>query len=169
MKALIVGGDSKLGIALAEELHARGHVPLPTTRRDKESPWYLDLLNPVFPKKAHNFEVQTVYLVAAITGVMECETNPAAWAVNADAPVSLCQQAMVLNKHIVFVSSDAVEKAPRLAYSLQKSYAEIMVLCSGGFVLRPNRIPSDKMNKVAKVLVHAGEEVLRGMGRWYDK
>lgn len=169
-RALVVGGDARLGAALLTALAAPGiseHHPIATSRRPShasEQGWFpLDLSD-------NDLRLPTwsdvVYLVAAVTKVVDCDAHPqATWRVNADAPVTLALQAHREARHVIFISSDAVEKAPAMNYSRQKAYAESMVLGMGGTVVRPSRIPPDA-SKLVELLVMLGKMQTPGLVRW---
>lgn len=175
MQALIVGGDSKLGLALAREF-AWISVWLDwTTRRSPVVPpaIELDLRNPLLPpvEKSIASGSRVLFIVAAITGVVQCETDPDAWRVNADAPILLTRQAHPRAWTVVFVSSDAVERAPHTAYAMQKAHAEAGVLALGGIVVRPARMsqPEDYA-EVARLMISVGEHgSSTGVERWVGR
>lgn len=188
MRALVVGGDSKLGAALAFALRERNHEVTCTTRRVTLGPrgfgalrrpdavqllpfgWvHLDMLDPVLPPGL--FDV--IYIMAAITGIAPASSNPDAWRVNAEAPVVLAQQARDIRKehssgwHVVFMSSGAVERAQETACARQKSYADLAVLMLGGCVFRPlPTVPPAKYGEIADLLVDIGEQRRTGLVRW---
>lgn len=167
-RAMIVGGDSMLGKALLAGLNQENseHPPVVTTRRTPiQKDWFhLDLAgdNLKLPSWA-----SVVYLIAAVTKVVDCDANPqATWRVNADAPVALGMQALKAHTHVVFLSSDAVERAPNLIYSKQKAYAETIILANGGTVVRPSRIPPDKTKGLVELLIKLGISQPPGLFRW---
>jgi len=174
MKALVIGGDGMLGSALVADLKNKGHDVSATSRLHKDASNYLDLYQPRHYDFPHG--VNVVYLVAAITKVVDCEADPQkTWQVNADAPVELCRAAMegwsdqtgaYFSPHVIFISSDAVERAPNLNYSKQKAYAEQYVLARGGAVVRPSRIPQFKVHELATFLINLGLDREPGMFRW---
>lgn len=155
---LIVGGDAKLGKALAAQLEAAGHPVAWTTRRGKTMAYNvrpLDmLLDPKLPWLSPSPRV--VFIVAAITSIARCEQDPTAWRINADAPILLAAAARAQGSHAVFVSSDAVEIAPHTAYAMQKAHAEVGVLALGGAVFRPARIDPERMVDAARALMDFG-------------
>ncbi len=169
-KVLVVGGDSNVGKVLSKKLFTDGHDVIQTTRREvlHTKQIYLNLLNPKLPT---GVVYDVIYLVAAITGIMACEINPESWRVNADGPVALALQATYGCNNpqftqVVFVSSDAVESAPRLAYSLQKAYAETAVLSLGGAVVRPARILPERLYNLVELLIDVGINKKKGLHRW---
>lgn len=174
MRVLIVGGNSKLGEELYRVLVDTGDIVSRTTRRRHRpdgdhhaSGWlFLDLLEPTLPR----VPVDVVYLVAAVTRVVDCESDPTSWRVNADAPVVLALQTRDygVHPHIIFVSSDAVERAPHMAYSRQKAHAEGVVLSIGGGVVRPGRISDAGRPALAELLADLGRQRFTGLRRWEE-
>lgn len=168
MTALVIGGDGLVGSALSQR---EGMIA--TTRRpnDVRRP-FLDL-SEVKHLGSMFFEnlvgpVDTVFLVAAITKVVLCEADPeVAWQINADAPVEIALQAKKLGKHVVFLSSDAVAKAPNLVYSRTKAHVESFILASGaGTVVRCERIDPAKVKNLVDLLVGVGETRETKLVRW---
>lgn len=158
---IVIGGDGKLGSALCEFLRATGQKVLYTSRRTYETElgapgWvYLDMLYPLLPREHLETSwhgVPIMFIVAAVTGIAQCESDPDTWRVNADAPVLLTGQARPLGWHVVFVSSSAVETAPHTAYAMQKAHAELGVLAMGGTVFRPARIATHRYKEAAEAL-----------------
>lgn len=175
MKALVVGGDSKIGRVLVDRLLARGHWVMKTTRRENsdaplrrgEVVAHLDLLQPEFKFPADCLG-GTVYLMAAITGVVPAEEHPDAWRVNAEAPLALAIRAYQWwGMFPVFMSSGTVERAQHTASARQKSYVEPFILMFGGCVLRPLPVvPPERYCEVADLLVDIGEQHRSGVVRW---
>lgn len=208
MRALVVGGDGKIGRVLCDRLQLAGHSLTFTSRAVGKYPHHyypddrvlrvdlaeLDLREPVWPltDAEDHLEVvkappprsprfsrpedvapppvdatKVVYLVAAITGIMRCETDPDAWRVNAEAPAFLARQARARGWHVVFISSGTVERASHTASARQKSYADLAVLMLGGCVVRPlPAVPPEKYVEFADLLVRLGEEERAGLVRW---
>jgi nucleoside-diphosphate-sugar epimerase len=186
-KILVVGGDSTVGKALVEQLFKFNSAMVTreisyTTRRavTRKNQLHLDLSNPVLPEG----DWDLIYLVAAITGIMGCEVTSESWRVNADGPAQLALQAskqlrmrdmapgedynghVNASPHVVFISSDAVELAPGLAYSMQKAYAESVILPLGGTVVRPARIFPEKLDNLVELLIDVGINRKSGLHRW---
>jgi len=177
MRALVIGGDGGLALALRAQLAARGCDVVWTTRRsllagdlhEHEEVMHLDMLDPVIPESltqdvGHNW---VVYIMAAITGMVPAERHPDAWRINAYAPLALARQAHAHRWHVVFPSTGAVELAPHMAAAYQKTYAEVPILMWGGCVVRIlPRVPAEKYAEVADLLFHVGEEHRSGLVRW---
>ncbi len=113
MKALVIGGTSFIGSSLVSALRGRGIDTDYTTRET------LDLL--AVPKKLGVCDV--VFICAAKTRLIDCEDDPTAYRINVDGPM-LTARAAAPSK-IVFLSTEAVERALHLNYSMQKALAEI--------------------------------------------
>lgn len=169
MRALVIGGDGQVGHALVEKLRADGHQVLPTSRHlnqsRSEGAVRFDMLDPRLPLAEHDPE-HIVFIVAAVTGIMRCESDQDAWRINADGPAALALQAHARGWHVVFVSSDAVETAPRLNYAQAKAYAENVVLALGGCVVRPARILPERLPDLVDLLMRSGIGKIRGLVRW---
>lgn len=176
MRALVVGGDSKLGQALCERLLARGHQVTRTTRRNgagpsirrDESVVTFDMLDPKLPSPPYPAPGwNVVYIMAAITGVVPAEVHPDAWRVNAEAPVAIALEAHARGWPVMFMSSGTVERAPHTASAMQKRYAEVVIHMLGGCVVRPLPVvPPEKYPEVADLLVDVGEQGRTGVVRW---
>lgn len=170
MRALVIGGDSKLGRALVGRLQERGHEVVATTRHEPVGIGcvYLDMLDPKLPEVFDGYR-PVVYIMAAITGVVAAEAHPDAWRVNAEAPVALAIAAHSRGWPVVFMSSGTVERAQHTASARQKSYAEAVVHMLGGCVVRPLPVvPPEKYAEIADLLVDIGEQRRIGLVRWVE-
>lgn len=177
MRAIVVGGDGKLGSVLCDRLLARDHRVLRTTRRPgfvgdtprrREEIIHLDLLDPalLLPNREVT-QSDVVYIMAAITGIVPAEQHPDAWRINAEAPIALAMQAKERGLRIVFMSSGTVEKAPHTASARQKSHADLAVLMLGGCVVRPLPfVRPEWFGELADLLVDVGENKTTGVVRW---
>lgn len=156
MSMLVIGGDSRLGKALIDEA-ARRLIKVSWTSRRPEyaSVYHLDMRCPGDLSPAAWKDASHVVIVAAITGIVRCERDPAAWLVNADAPASIARQVVAMTRSCWFVSSDAVEVAPHTAYAKQKFYAELAVLSAGGSIFRPSAISEGQYTRAAGALMSA--------------
>lgn len=174
MKALVVGARGLVGTALMKQLNESSvSSPVGTVRRPDSATvgnyLVLDLAKPeTFAGVLRAFNYEVMYLVAAVTKVVDCEAEPQkTWRVNADAPVDLALRAFnrAVPARVVFISSDAVERAPNLNYSRQKAYVESVVLARGGVVVRPSRIVSEKLDSLIGLLLTLGRDG-QGLYRW---
>lgn len=113
---LVTGAAGMIGGALVSHFQMEGQQVLGTTRET------LDLLDPGnlsrfgFPN--------AVYLCAGMTRFIDCETNPDAYRVNVDAQVFLAEEFNDLGAKIIYLSSEAVEKALHTNYGMHKALAE---------------------------------------------
>lgn len=166
MKYLVIGGDGLVGSALVNYLQGAGHLVYKTSRRSVNS-HVTDLhLNLIDLSRFKIPDVDVMFLVAAVTKVVDCEADPSIWQINADAPVELARRAKNRSVHTVFISSDAVERAPNMIYSKQKAYVESFVLATEGTVVRPSRIPPDQVGSLVELLVKLGSKYIGGLHRW---
>lgn len=169
--AIVVGGGGLLGTALSVELlRLKEYYPqyeLTITRRNSMlvSYHFLDLTVP-HPKLPYIWPGGVVFLVAAITSLGAAEIDPAAWRVNADAPAALALEAAKGGMFPIFISSDAVERFPHMAYAKQKAYAETIVLSCGGAVVRPTRIPRENVGDLVQTLISVANNRNAGLHRW---
>ncbi len=113
MKALVIGGTSFIGSSLVPALRGCGHDTDYTTRAT------LDLL--AVPEKLGAYDV--VFICAAKTRLIECEDDATAYRINVDAPVAIARA--VYPAKIIMLSTEAVERALHLNYSMQKALVEI--------------------------------------------
>lgn len=114
MRVLITGSSGMIGEALASYLMIAGEEVIATRRRD------LDLLNLGDLKRFP--EPQVVYLCAAKTRFIDCESDPTAYRINVDAQIALAKYWNFAR--IVFLSSEAVERALHTNYGMHKALAE---------------------------------------------
>lgn len=178
MRALVIGGDSKIGKALCTRLLEREWEVVRTTRHaypalpdhTRESIVYLDMLDPKIPPKCHQYsgrEKVVVFIMAAITGVVPGENHPDAWRVNAEAPAALTLEATEFNWPVVFMSSGTVEMAQHTASAMQKRYAEAIVHTCGGLVVRPLPVvPAGRYAELCDLMIDAVDEGRTGLLRW---
>ncbi len=168
----IIGGKGLVGSCLVEKAK-KAFYSVNATHRSKEIKPYdgvfwhgmdLELLSDLrIPSKP-----QVLFLVAAMAKVVDCEAYPqTSWRVNADAPAQLSLMAAAEGVKVIFISSDAVERAPGLNYSRQKAYAEQIVLSTfGGCVVRPARITPDRVSDFCDMLIELSRGKNGGLVRW---
>lgn len=113
LKALVIGGTSFIGSHLLVHLRKHNAKTQFTTRHT------LDLLN--VPDELPQADV--VYICAAMTRFVECEDSRFAYRCNVDAPTQIAQRCP--GSRIVYLSSEAVERAIHTAYGMHKALAEI--------------------------------------------
>lgn len=162
-RALVIGGRGLIGGTLVGTFRAEG-IEVVYTTRDRQlvatdpCARYLDLLEPPIYLPLRFTSCHCVFLIAGVPGVYQCERDPNAWRVNADAPAMLAYQAAQRQWPIVFLSTGAVEIAPHTAYAMQKARAEAVVLALGGAVVRPRgRIDQINVQAFAQFLIGAAE------------
>lgn len=104
---LIIGADSLIGGALAEESGRRGISVTGTSRRESRGYYFLDLSKPINCSDLP--AARTVFLCAGINGFAACNGNPAMAArVNISATLEVAVHYMTQGAHVVFLSSSAV-------------------------------------------------------------
>ncbi len=130
--ALVIGGSGFIGIALAATLERRGFEVSAPSRKD------FDLLNP--PKVAP--QVDIVYICAAMTKFIDCENNSLSYRINVDGPIKVANLFPVAR--IVFLSSEAVEKALHTNYGMQKALAEL-ALRPRAVIVRLSKVTNDRV------------------------
>lgn len=107
-KSLVVGGESRIGLALTEGLRARGSSVAVTTRRSGSTDIFLDLSTEIdFSKLPKAPDV--VFLCAAITSIAVCEEKKElSYRVNVEATLALGRWFLDHGSFVVFLSSNAV-------------------------------------------------------------
>ena len=171
---LVIGGDGMIGTALRHELERR-HLPWAATTRREKSASSLEWPQRLFiDLAAHDFRdwklplitSGTVYLVAAMSKFLDCESNPLAWRVNVDGPIALAQIYSHRGAFVVFISSEAVEKAGGTAYGRHKAFAESYMQTIDAAIVRPAKIPVDQVGVFANAVVDIGTARRPGLTRW---
>ncbi len=135
MKVLVIGGTSFIGSSLITWLRSRNYDVDYTTRAT------LDLL--AVPEKLGTYDV--VYVCAAKTRLIDCEDDPTAYRINVDAPAAIARAAGMAK--IVMLSTEAVERAIHLAYSMQKALCEISLrtVCDP-VIVRLSKVAPDNLD-----------------------
>lgn len=161
MKALVVGGDGRIGSELVRLLRTGGHDVIPTSRRQPvPDGWlWLDLDGPMRELPA----CDVVYLVAAIHTFQGCEGNAAAWRINVDAP---CEIVRKCGAFPVFVSSDCVEWGGVTAYARMKASVEMFIQAKDGAIVRPSRVTPDRLGMLCELMRRVGENREAGVHGW---
>ncbi len=113
MRALIIGGNGYIGSQLKGALENIFWEVTATYRED------YDLLN--LPSVQPDIDV--VYICAAMTRFIECEDDARAYRINVDAPINIAKA--YPQAKIIYLSSEAVERAIHTAYGMHKALAEI--------------------------------------------
>jgi dTDP-4-dehydrorhamnose reductase len=111
MKAIVIGGDSKIGNALATAIKSRGDFVCSTTRRSKSGnprALHLDLTSPSI-HAASLPGADIAFFCAAITGFAACRKNETlARQVNVTSPVLLARRLVAAGTRVVLLSTSAV-------------------------------------------------------------
>ena len=167
---LVIGGDGLVGSALRSKLNSRHLAWQATSRRAIPTeawpgPVLLDLAA-IDWQYLPMITRGTVYLVAYMSKFIDCESNPLAWRVNVDAQIELARQYSRHGAFVVFISSEAVEKAGGTAYGRQKAHVESYMRTIDAAIIRPSRIPPNRVDYFAKVVVDIGVERKPGLMRW---
>ena len=164
MRALVIGGDSGIGTALASALASRGDIVCSTTRRvvsAKRHATHLDLTSPDVDS-VRLPEVDVAFFCAAVTGFSACRTNePLARQVNVTAPTVLARRLVAVGTRVVLLSTSAIfdwlsphvqascPPSPITVYGKLKAEAEtaFSAFGSAAFVLRLTKVltPGDSL------------------------
>ena len=118
-----------------------GYAVSGSSRDVLSSKFFLNLTQPI-PELPL---VDTVYVCAAIASYRNCEGNQSAWVVNADAPVSICRQAINRGMFPIFVSSDSIEFMS---------------------IVRPRRFGPDNIASLCHLMIRVGLDRKPGVYRW---
>jgi dTDP-4-dehydrorhamnose reductase len=142
MNVLVIGADGYIGGALVKTLKLRGHQVEITTQATCD---LLDLPTSLPP-------ANVVFICAAKSKIMDCESHPDAWRINVDAPPRIAK--MCNGARIVYLSSEAVEVAGHTAYGLQKQFAEEKLQrVSDPIIVRFGRITDAKLEEFCDYLI----------------
>ena len=115
MRVLVTGAGGFIGASLVKTLQELDMEVLGTTRE------VLDLLNLGDLERLGGHDI--VYLCAAKTRFIDCESDPTAYRINVDAQIALARHFGYAK--IVYLSSEAVEKALHTAYGMHKALVEM--------------------------------------------
>lgn len=119
MNVLIVGIDGFIGAQLFRRLSERKHLKVFGTSR-RGNGIHLDLMCP----NATRFPsyLGAVYLCAAMTRFIDCESDPMGYRINVDAQIEIAKTHS--HAKIIYLSSEAVERALHTNYGMQKALCE---------------------------------------------
>ena len=161
----IIGGNGLVGNALRTVLQHRIHLSVHwSSRRLEFDSWQIDLEDSDLPTLP---TADVVYLVAGMTGFARCEFMPISWRVNVDAPIQIAQHYQSRSPPlIVYISSDAVEKASGTAYARQKTHVEGFMRTINAAIIRPAYIAPERASEFAQFVVDVGERGRKGVFRW---
>ena len=144
MKALVIGGGF-IGTALVPALQSRSFEVESTDR----STCLLSNLPDRLPR------ADVVFICAAMSKFIVCEADPLAYRVNVDSPYRIA----LLTKpaKVVFLSSEAVEKALHTNYGMQKALAEQLLLPLGARIARLSKVIPERLNSCCHFLIDLAE------------
>ncbi len=142
LKALVIGGTGFIGSALVCALRERDIDVEYTTRQT------LDLLKPIESLPSCDI----VYICAAMSRFIECEDNPLAYRVNVDAPREIAE--LVHPAQVIYLSSEAVERALHTNYGLHKALAEVSLrtVCRP-IIVRLSKVSEERLDDCLDFLV----------------
>ena len=148
MKIMIAGADSYIGRELCGYL--AGHQLVRTSRRGLGD-MHLDFLSVPQVSMPTWGDVQAVYICGAMTRFIDCESNPLAYRINVDAPVAIAKA--MPKARVVYLSSEAVERALHTAYGMHKALAEmgLRAVCNP-VIARLSKVYPDNLDQVCKWL-----------------
>jgi dTDP-4-dehydrorhamnose reductase len=143
MKTLVIGAGGKIGSALVGALREAGHEVQGTTRKE---------LNLLDVPETLAFQPDVIYICAASTRFIDCETDPQAYKVNVDGPIEVAKRFGYAK--IVYLSSESVDKALHTNYGMHKALAEIglRAVCDPR-IARLGRVDPHTMSGVCNFLV----------------
>ena len=159
MKAMVIGANGKIGSALSKALEVAGHEVMRMTRKEID---LLELPN-IFDKFGH---VDVVYLCAAMTRFIDCEDNDQSYRANVDAPIGIALQVRHYAK-VIYISSEAVERALHTNYGMHKALAEIglKTVCNP-VIARISKVDPWSMENLCQFLILLAGET-GGLYRWH--
>ncbi len=139
--ALVVGEKSFIGAGLIDTLELRNVLVTGTTRNS------LNLLD--VPEHLPAFDV--VYICAAMSRFIECEDVRITYRVNVDGPIAIARAAQPAK--IIFLSSEAVERALHTGYGTQKAMAEmgLRAVCDP-VIVRLSQVKPDTLESACSFL-----------------
>ena len=137
--ALIISGDSKVGVVLRERLEATGRSVVATTRR---LPYAAGMLPFDLRYDSWLPIPEVAYFATGITGFKPCEVDPEeTHRINAVLQVRAAKRLKEAGcKKLVFLSSAAAEMRPDTIYGISKINAEREFVRLGGVCYRTGPI-----------------------------
>jgi dTDP-4-dehydrorhamnose reductase len=164
MKALVIGSSGKIGARLIKALRAADIEAIGTTRNE------LDLLAIPEQFPPHWLDADVVYLCAAKTRFIECEDHQDAYRCNVDAPLTIAQRYMEKRgpfSKVVYLSSEATERALHTNYGMHKALAEVGLRTVGNAVIaRIGKVDEWSMPGVCAFLVGLAKAKAGSVHRW---
>lgn len=144
MNALVIGAGGMIGGALCKALVDAGHEVYGTTRAE------LDLLDIPDGYEWSAGHADVVYICAAKTRFIDCESDRDAYRINVDAPIEIAKR----YSKVVYLSSEAVERALHTNYGMHKALAEIGIraVCHP-VIARLSKVDKDTLPDVCAFLV----------------
>lgn len=107
-----------------------------------------------------------VYLCAAMTRFIDCEAVSDAYRVNVDGVVELAKKLKFSGSKIVYLSSEAVERALHTNYGMHKALAELGLSAVGNPVIaRLSKVDPWSINHVCAFLIGLAT-AKPGLYRW---
>lgn len=161
MRALVIGAGGKIGSALCRALIDAGHEVIGTTRKEVDlTELQSDLYNQ-FDRP------EVVYLCAAATRFIDCEDGRDAYLVNVDAPIAIARQFKRHGVKMVYLSSEAVERALHTNYGMHKALAEMGLQGVGSpTIARLSKVDPETMPDACGFLVRLANAA-PGTYRWH--
>ncbi len=147
MRALVIGGNSYIGKRLVVELRKYFSEVVATYHEDYD---LLDL-------PSAQPDIQVVFICAAMTRFIECEDDRRAYRVNVDAPINIARA--YPEAKIVYLSSEAVERALHTNYGMHKALAEmgLRTVCDP-VIVRLSKVDPHDLDECCAYLVEVADQ-----------
>lgn len=173
---LVVGGDSLVGSHTVSALKRRGHRVLASTRRAETvdaGRLLLDFENPERFRLPE--EIDYVFVIAAATDYVRCETDPLARVINEEHIPRLVGDLLQQGAFVTFISTNSVfggerpwpgeddPHDPRIAYARQKSTGERIILEQARQFGALNRL---NITRLTKILSHTTSPLPSWLETW---
>jgi len=156
MKILVTGAGGYIGRALISELHEEGLNAIGTTRET------LNLIDVGDMKRFGDLDI--VYLCAYKSRFIECEDDPTAYRINVDAQIEIARQ--LPKSKIIFLSSEAVERALHTNYGMHKALVETALLTKEAVIARICGKVTDSRLKSLAIWLRCLIAMDSGVYRW---